>query len=70
MQAPIKSYDGVLTFGKYKGKTVDWIAENEPGYIVWLQENDVCVVDDEIYDAAMMDDMNNSPPEECFWEPD
>ena len=70
MQAPIKTYEDVLTFGKYKGKSVDWIAENFPGYIVWLAEEKVCEVDDEIYDAAMMDDMNSSPPEDYFWDND
>lgn len=29
----------VLTFGKYKGKTVEEIAEADPWYIVWLKDN-------------------------------
>lgn len=27
-----------MTFGKYKGKTISEIAEENPGYIVWLDE--------------------------------
>ena len=37
----ITSYDDVITFGKYKGKTIDWIAEHNPGYIVWLHDERV-----------------------------
>jgi len=28
-----------ILFGKYKGKTISEIAEENPGYIVWLDEN-------------------------------
>ena len=65
----INDYDDIFTFGKYKGKTVDWVAEHNPGYIVWLHENKVAEIDEEILDAAIMDDINNNPPEEWFWEP-
>jgi len=68
MQVPITSYEQVLTFGKHKGKTVDWIAENYPDYIVWLHENEVCKIDDDILEAAIMDDMNNNLPQEWFLE--
>ena len=33
------SYTYTLTFGKYNGKTIRWIEENDPGYIVWMDEN-------------------------------
>jgi hypothetical protein len=69
-QPPIKNYDHVFTFGKHKGKTVNEVAEEEPSYIVWLVEENVCEVDEEIYEAAIMDDMNNSPPEDYFWDND
>lgn len=29
----------IITFGKYKGKSFDEIAEIEPSYILWLNEN-------------------------------
>jgi hypothetical protein len=28
-----------MTFGKFEGETVQDILDNDPGYIVWLQEN-------------------------------
>jgi hypothetical protein len=29
----------IITFGKFKGKTFDEIADIEPSYILWLSEN-------------------------------
>lgn len=29
----------IITFGKFKGKSFDEIAEIEPSYILWLNEN-------------------------------
>lgn len=29
----------VLRTGKYSGKTVEWVLENNPSYIEWVQEN-------------------------------
>lgn len=66
----IKDYSDVMPFGKYRGKTVEWIAEHDPAYILWLVENDIVLCDQEIYEAAMIDDANNGPPEEWFWQPD
>lgn len=31
--------DTALRFGKHKGLTPNEIAENDPGYIVWMYEN-------------------------------
>ena len=66
----VTRYEDVITFGKYKGKTIEWIAENDPSYIVWLNDEQIVDFPDEIVDAAIMDDMNNNPPEEWFWQPD
>ncbi len=66
----VDDYAVVITFGKFKGKTFDWIAENEPSYIIWLSEEGIVKFSDEILDAAIMDDMNNTPPEDFFWQPD
>ncbi len=32
---------GELIFrsGKYKGKTLSWVQDNDPSYIVWIEEN-------------------------------
>ena len=29
----------VISFGKHKGKTFEWILYNNPQYILWLQKN-------------------------------
>lgn len=44
--------DPVFTFGKYKGTTIDMVAEKDPEYLVWAYENvdhfrDVC--DEAVY---------------------
>ena len=31
--------EDAITFGKYKGKTFDEIADIDPDYILWLDEN-------------------------------
>jgi hypothetical protein len=31
--------EDIITFGKYKGKTFDEIADIDPDYILWLDEN-------------------------------
>lgn len=28
-----------FAFGKYKGKTLEWVLANSPGYIVWVHDN-------------------------------
>lgn len=28
-----------MTFGKYQGKTIGWIKDNDPEYILWLDDN-------------------------------
>ena len=32
---------GKFTFrtGKYKGKTLNWVEDNDPRYLVWIEEN-------------------------------
>jgi hypothetical protein len=31
-----------LTFGKYKGSTIDWVAQSDPSYINWMYNNGLC----------------------------
>lgn len=45
-----------LTFGKHKGKTVRWIIEHDPSYIIWLHENKVCEMPEEFVDEAVEND--------------
>lgn len=28
--------DAILKFGKYRGRTVSWLAENKPDYLFWM----------------------------------
>jgi hypothetical protein len=35
----INPYSDVLTFGKYKGRIIDEVAEIDPSYILWVDEN-------------------------------
>ena len=41
MECTCKNSDYIITFGKHRGKTLGWIADNFPGYIVWLVEKNV-----------------------------
>lgn len=45
-----KSY--VLDFGKHKGKTVNWVLQNDPSYILWLDSGKVKQFSQEILDNA------------------
>jgi uncharacterized protein (DUF3820 family) len=31
----------VITFGKHKGKTVQYIIDKDPNYILWIQQNSI-----------------------------
>lgn len=62
----VTGYQDILTFGKFKGKTVRWIANEEPSYIIWLDEEKIVTFPDEVLDNAISDDANNSPPEDYF----
>ncbi len=54
--------DYVMEFGKWKGKAIWWIVKNDSSYLVWLVDNHILSVSDEIYaeckDSDWMDDMN------------
>lgn len=36
--AKMKMREPTFSFGKYSGKTLGWVAENYPSYIVWVYE--------------------------------
>jgi hypothetical protein len=42
----------IMAFGKYKGWTLWKILYNFPGYIVWLDENDVLAIEPELVERA------------------
>lgn len=51
----VNSYDDIITFGKYAGKTIGQIADENPGYIVWLSELELVNFPDDILDDASSD---------------
>ena len=68
----ITSYDDVITFGKYrgKGKTIRWIVDNDPEYIMCLDEEGIVELPADILEAAQQEYADNSPPESYYWQPD
>lgn len=63
------SYDCVFPFGKYKGYKVRYVIDNEPSYILWLDEQDIVKFTDEMIDEAEEnDDAQHDPYEdEYYW---
>lgn len=56
---PTCSADFVMPFGKYRGQTLDQISDNDPGYVVWLADENVLKIGSEFLDAVRMDDMES-----------
>lgn len=50
-------YDFIFKKGKYKGKTVSWIEDNDPGYLVWVEE----CAPDLLEDNSQKETMNIEP---------
>jgi hypothetical protein len=44
--------DYILMFGKHKGKALWWVLMNDCGYVVWLVDNDVLSVSEDMYSEA------------------
>ena len=53
-----EGFDYVMTFGKHKGKTLVQILDESPSYIVWLAENDVVKIPDDLLTMACHDTMS------------
>ena len=51
-------FDFVMPFGKYSGKKLVEILDENPSYIIWLSENDVVKVPDDILTMARHDTMS------------
>lgn len=50
---PINDRETVLTFGKYKGFSIDDVMDAEPQYLVWLHHNnDYFELDADLLDEA------------------
>ena len=50
----IASRDDELTFGKHKGKSIYWILEHAPSYILWLNDEKIVQLPEEIVNEADM----------------
>lgn len=62
----VKSYDDVITFGKFKGKTFGVIAEVEPSYLEWLNNEEIVDMPAEMVQAAI-DDANEMEDSRYEW---
>jgi len=51
----VKSYDDVITFGKFKGKTFKVIAEVQPSYLCWLNDEEIVDMPEDMVIAALED---------------
>lgn len=45
----IYALDTVLDFGKFKGKSIQYIVEKQPNYICWLHRDKVVDLDRTVY---------------------
>jgi len=57
----LTSLSDLMPFGQYKGETMEWILENDPSYILWLEDKvdmDVSIVD-RAYDLVFRDTAGN-----------
>ena len=61
----IKSREDVFVFGKHKGHTVQIVLDEDPGYIVWLDEEEILVFPDDIYQKAQQLDAEHGYYPEC-----
>jgi len=59
--------DYVLEFGKYKGKAIWWVLMNDSKYVVWLVDNDILSVSEDIYEEckARFSDMDDKDYYAC-----
>jgi len=55
-------FNHVMTFGKYKGKSIAEILDVNPSYIIWLSDNNVLNISDKVLGMAY--ELQN----ECDWE--
>lgn len=53
-----EGFDFIMPFGKYKDKKLVEILDESPSYIIWLSENNVVKVPDDILTMACHDTMS------------
>lgn len=57
MRKPKLTNSHVITFGKYKGLTLDAIADQDPSYIIWLVDNNVLDINSKLVSDCLADAM-------------
>lgn len=48
----IESFDQTIDFGKHKGKTVNEVIGDDPGYLLWIAQETDMDINPQIVDAA------------------
>ena len=57
----------IINFGKYKGKTLEYIADKDNSYILWMNKESILNFDKEFLKACEMDDyMEDGKKREIF----
>jgi hypothetical protein len=56
----VKSYDDVIKFGKFSGKTVAQVALIEPSYLSWLNDEGIVKFPKDMIDAIQWDILEDS----------
>jgi uncharacterized protein (DUF3820 family) len=65
--APIKDREHILTFGKYKGESIDEMMEVNPQYLVWLHNNsDFFELSSELLDEA--EEKHTTTTDESYYD--
>ncbi len=59
LSSPICSAGFIMPFGKYRGQSLDQIAEHDGQYILWLHDAGVLRIDKEFREAVEMDERMN-----------
>jgi len=49
--------DHIMVFGKYRGMTLEDIADGDPSYIIWLTDNNVLDINVKLISDCMGDTM-------------
>ena len=53
----------VLTFGKHNGKTVEWVCEHDPKYILWIDDNTDFIVSNTVYSFSKSSIQDSMQPD-------
>lgn len=59
----IKAKTDLLTFGKHKGHSIEFVLATEPSYVLWLNENGVVEIPDSIVLEAEENDGYDEDPD-------